>query len=124
MRSIDRAVAALLAAALAPTEVCAAPRAKLVSDAPVDRLQVSGTRPSTDDAVLINGHQVAVEGGRHWRVRLPLETLRRWSRPGARTIHVTVATPAGDRTVEHETDLPVGLLGGRIDLAALVVRLH
>ncbi|PZQ63103.1 MAG: hypothetical protein DI544_02740 [Sphingomonas taxi] len=124
MRSIERVAAVLLAAAFVHAAASAAPRAKLVSDHPVDCLQVSGTRPSTAAAVLINGHPVAVDGGRHWRVRLPVETVRGWSRPGARTIRVTLATPAGGRAVEYETDLPVGLLGGRIDLAALVVRLR
>ncbi len=122
MRSID--LAALLAAALLPAAASAAPQAKLVSCEPVDCLQVSGTRASPDAAVLINGHEVAVEGGRRWRVRLPVATVRDWSSPRARTIRVTLTTPAQDRTIDHDTDLPVGLLGGRIDLAALVVRLR
>ena len=125
MRSIDlTAAAALLAATLVPAAASAAPQAKLVSCDPVDCLQVSGTRASRDAAVLINGHAVAVEGGRRWRVRLPVETVRGWSSPRARTIRVTLATPTQDRAIEHETELPIGLLGGRIDLAALVVRLH
>lgn len=122
MRSID--LAALFAAALVPAAASAAPQAKLVSCQPVDCLQVSGTRASPDAAVLINGHEVAVEGGRRWRVRLPVATVRDWSSPRARTIRVTLTTPAQDRTIDHDTDLPVGLLGGRIDLAALVVRLR
>ncbi|MEH3036252.1 MAG: hypothetical protein PGN23_07135 [Sphingomonas adhaesiva] len=127
MRSTNVAAALFVAAFLPaplPAAASAAPQAKLVSCEPVDCLQVSGTRASSDAAVLINGHEVAVEGGRRWRVRLPVATVRDWSSPRARTIRVTLATPAQDRVTEHEADLPIGLLGGRIDLAALVVRLR
>lgn len=125
LRSTDLALAGLLlAAAAVPAAAAAEPQARLVSCEPVDCLQVSGTRASPDTAVLINGHAVAVEGGRRWRVRLPVETVRDWSSPRARTIRVTLATRAFDRVRDEEADLPIGLLGGRIDLASLVVRLH
>lgn len=124
MRSTDVAAVSVLLAAFLPGAAMAAPQARLVSCEPVDCLQVSGTRASRDTAVLINGHAVDVDGGRRWRVRLPVETLRAWSRPRARTLRVTLATPTGDLAQEHEADLPIGLLGGPIDLAALVVRLR
>lgn len=71
---------------------------------------MSGTRPPTDDVILIDGHYVAVEGGRHGRVRLPVEPLRDWSRPAARAFRVTLPPPAGDRTVEHQIEPRIGLL--------------
>jgi hypothetical protein len=40
-------------------------------------LQVSGRRDSAAAAVLINGHAVAVEGGRSWRAEV-LEPVRRF----------------------------------------------
>ncbi|MEH3046253.1 hypothetical protein [Sphingomonas adhaesiva] len=124
MRSTDRIVIALLAAAAMPGVAAAEPQARLVSCEPVDCLQISGTRATRGSAVFINGHPIAVEGGRRWRIRLPVETVRGWSSPRARTIRVATATPGTEDRVEEEADLPIGLLGGRIDLAALVVRLH
>lgn len=124
MRSTDLAAALVLLGTSLPGVALAAPQAKLVSCEPVDCLQVSGTRASRDTAVLINGHAVDVDGATRWRVRLPVETVRGWSVPRARTIRITLATPATDSAVEQEADLPIGLLGGRIDLASLVVRLR
>lgn len=80
-------------------------------------LLIRGERQSADAPVTINGHRIAVEGGRTWRLRLPLDTLRAWSAPFAR--EVSVATDGGEG---REVSLPIGLLGHTTDLAALEVR--
>lgn len=114
--------AATLAAGGAAAE---APRARLVSYPVADCLLVSGRRASADAQVFINDHPVAVEGGRRWRVRLPLDTLRAWSPSRARTLSVTTADRGGDGAATTQlADLPIGLLGHRIDLAMLTVRVH
>ena len=85
-----------------------------------DCLLVSGRRASADAQVFINDHPVAVEG-----VRLPLDTLRAWSPSRARTLSVTTADRGGDGAATTQlADLPIGLLGHRIDLAMLTVRVH
>ena len=114
--------AAMLAAGGAAAE---APRARLVACPVADCLLVSGRRATPDAPVLINDHPVAVEGGRRWRVRLSLDTLRAWSPSRARTISITTADrAAGGAITTQQADLPIGLLGHRIDLAMLTVRVH
>ena len=83
-------------------------------------LVVSGHRDSAASIVLINGHPVAVDGERNWRVRLPLETVRSWSLRMARTINVATVDPATESREDREADLPIGLLG-HVELASLVV---
>jgi hypothetical protein len=116
----------LLAAALlvAPAVAMAEPSTRLVSCHDDDCLLVSGQRDDAAAAVRINGHSVTVEGGRRWRVRLPVETVRSWSSPFARTIAVTVLDPdtRGEKTAE--ADLPIGLLGHDVDFASLIVRVR
>lgn len=114
--------AAMLTAGGAAAE---APRARLVSCPVADCLLVSGQRATADAPVRINDHPVAVEGGRRWRVRLSLDTLRAWSPSRARTISITTADrAAGGAATTQQADLPIGLLGHRIDLAMLTVRVH
>lgn len=79
-------------------------------------LLISGRRDDDDASVRINGHAVKVEGARLWRARVPVETVRAWSAPYARTITVSVAE------VPHQARLPIGLLGTTEELAMLVVR--
>lgn len=81
-------------------------------------LMVNGYRQQREDVVAINGHRVAVEGGRNWRLRLPMATLRAWSAPYARSL--VLNTGEGP---EREVSLPIGLLG-HTDLAALEVRVR
>lgn len=78
-------------------------------------LLVTGRRASTATGVAINGHAVAVQGARKWQVSLPIDTVRRWSAPLARTISVSV----GDNHVQAA--LPIGLLGHAKSLAILTV---
>ena len=79
-------------------------------------LLVTGRRDHAGSAVSINGHEVPVQGGRRWRARVPVETVREWSAPFARSITVAVEDTA------KEASLPIGLLGHAKDLAMLVVR--
>jgi len=114
-----RLAAGALAAAMmvgSATPAWAEPSAKLVKCAAGHCLLVSGHREDAASPVRINGHAVAVEGRRNWRARLPLESVREWSAPFARSI--TVAS--GDEQAE-QADLPIGLLGHVTDLASLVI---
>lgn len=109
-------VMAGFAATLAsPALAAKAPTTRTVACGAESCVQVSGRRADRAAPVVINGQQVAVNGGRHWRVRLPVETVRAWSVPYARTIMVTVGG------AEQEAALPIGLLGHAENLAMLVV---
>jgi hypothetical protein len=83
-------------------------------------LQISGRRDDPDSIVSINGRVVSVEGEHRWRVRLPIETVREWSDPYARTIEVSLQHPETQFETSASVDLPIGLLGG-VDLASLVI---
>ncbi|MDZ7893666.1 MAG: hypothetical protein U5M50_01145 [Sphingobium sp.] len=105
-----------------PTVAFAAPKTRLISCGTQSCLLVKGSRPDIRDTVTINGHAVAVQGGRSWRAILPVDTVRLWSAPYARKISVLVA---GDRAAPAEAaqvSLPIGMLGHSEDLAMLVVR--
>lgn len=84
-------------------------------------LLVRGYRATPAAEVRINDHAVAAEGGRSWRVSLPMETVKNWSGPFARTLHVSVSEPSTAARTEA-VRLPVGLLGHDVELAYLVVR--
>lgn len=112
------ALGSMLAAALASSASAAAePRTRLVDCKAGSCLLVTGRRADAASAVSINGHAVSVEGSRKWRATLPVETLREWSAPYARTITVSVA----DAKTRTEADLPIGLLGHAENLTMLVV---
>jgi hypothetical protein len=100
------------------------PSTKLVRCGDDSCLQISGRRSDPATIVRINGHVVPVEGEHGWRVHLPVETIRQWSVPYARTIEVSLHEPeARDETI-RSVDLPIGLLGGVTELASLVVRVR
>lgn len=116
----DRFRSLLAGAALAigivpPAQAASEPRTRLVSCGAESCLLVSGFRADAAAPVRINGRFVAVEGGRHWRIRLPMASLREWSVPYARTITVAVTD------VATEAELPIGLLGHVKNLASLTV---
>lgn len=100
----------------APAVAAREPVTRLVACGTQNCLLVSGQRADSAAPVSINGHVVATEGARKWRVRVPVATIRAWSALHARTISVTVAD------VSHEASLPVGMLGPSRELAMLVVR--
>ncbi|MCW4462941.1 hypothetical protein OK349_14595 [Sphingomonas sp. BT-65] len=117
------ALGAVLAAALAsPASAGDGPKTRLVDCEAGSCLLVTGRRAHTASTVTINGHAVSVEGARKWRVRLPVETLRKWSVPYARTITVSVIDARMRAESSAEADLPIGLLGHVENLAMLVVR--
>lgn len=113
---------ATLSAAMAPSAFAAGPATRLVSCGQDACLQISGHRASRSSEVSINGHRVAVEGGRSWRLRLPLKTVREWSVPLARSVDVVLHDPRTGAGSTIAADLPIGLLGHATDLAVLEVR--
>ncbi len=112
---------AFLAGLASPAMAASAPSARLVSHQARDCLLVSGQRDNAASAVRINGHIVQAEGKRHWRVHLPVETIRQWSAPFARSIEVTVVDPETRGETTARAALPIGLLGHVENLAMLVV---
>lgn len=105
-----------LAAAATPALAAGEPVTRLVDCRSGSCLLVSGRREDAAAPVAINGHAVPVDGARKWRVRLPVDTVRSWSLPHARTITVAVGGKAS------EARLPLGLLGRSERLTMLVVR--
>lgn len=117
-------LAALVAVTFAsPALAATEPSARLVSCSSGSCLLVSGRRENPAATVLINGHAVQVQGNLKWRARLPVETVRAWSKPLARTIDVSVLDIEGQSKTAEEVDLPIGLLGPTTDLAFLVISL-
>lgn len=117
------ALGAVLAAALAsPASAGDGPKTRLVDCKAGSCLLVTGRRAHAASTVTINGHAVSVKGARKWRVSLPVETLRTWSVPYARTITVSVVDARMRAESSAEADLPIGLLGHVENLAMLVVR--
>ena len=112
----------LIAALASPASAAAEPMTRLVDCEAGSCLLVTGRRAHAASAVSINGHAVAVEGSRKWRVTLPVATLRLWSAPYARTITVSVVDASTRADASAEADLPIGLLGHVENLAMLVVR--
>jgi hypothetical protein len=104
------AIGAIALATPASAEI----RARLVDCEAGSCLLVSGDRADAGSAIRINGHEVAARGVRKWRVSVPVDTLRAWSAPFARTITVSIAE------THTQTNLPIGLLG-HDDLASLTV---
>jgi hypothetical protein len=84
-------------------------------------LLVTGRRPNAASAVSINGRMVSADGGRKWRVRVPVDTVREWSAPFARTITISVVDAETRTDATVGVDLPIGLLGQVENLALLVV---
>lgn len=123
-RKLALTIGAAFAPFAAPSVAAADPAARLVSCGAESCLLVTGHRDSGEAAVLINGHSVDVEGGRSWRVRLPLATVRDWSEPFARKIEVSLQDPKTPETQANYAVLPIGLLGHAPDLASLVITLH
>lgn len=117
---ICRILLAGAALAVAPPALAAsAPTTRLVDCGETTCLLVAGRRHDASAPVSINGHAVAARGGRNWQALVPVETIRDWSEPYARSISVAVA---GSAAGTAEASLPIGLLGHVTDLAFLEVR--
>lgn len=112
----------LLVAAFAwPASATTEPKTRLVSCDVGSCLLVTGRRPDARSTVTINGHAVSVQGAQKWRASLPVDTLRQWSEPYARTITVSVIDDESRESASAGADLPIGLLGHAEDLAMLIV---
>lgn len=114
-------IGAIIIGSLTSPAAASEPSTRLIRCEEQSCLQVSGRRDDPAAIVRINGHVVPVEGKRSWRVRLPIEVVRQWSIPHARTIEVSLHDPATQRETVASVDLPIGLLGGVTNLAALVI---
>ena len=117
-------LAALLVGSLAgfsaPAFAATEPRTRVVACETGSCLLVTGRRANAASMVSINGRAVSAEGAHNWRVRVPVDTVRKWSAPFARTIVVSVVD-AGTRTdATAEVDLPIGLLGQVEDLTLVI----
>jgi len=122
LRQLALAAATTVLGSLAsPASAAEEPRAKLVNCGAESCLRIAGTRESLSSVVAINGHVVPAEGRRSWKIDLPIEMVREWSAPHARTMEVSLHDPATQRATKAEVDLPIGLLGGVTDLAMLLV---
>ena len=120
--AITTTLAGILVASLAtPATAASEPSTRVVGCGSGSCLLVTGHRDNAASPVSINGHVVAVEGQRDWRARLPVETVRDWSLPLARTIEVSFIDAATGVATAMDADLPIGLLGHAENLAWLVV---
>lgn len=113
--------AALVASFASPALAASEPSTRVVSCRSGSCLLVTGHRDNAASTVSINGHVVAVDGKRDWRARVPVETVREWSLPLARTITVTLVDADTRSETTAEADLPIGLLGHAENLASLVI---
>ncbi|BBC73937.1 conserved hypothetical protein [Altererythrobacter sp. B11] len=109
--------AAALLGLASPAAAEPQPSTRLVRCGEASCLRVTGYRDDAAATVRINGYAVSAAGERRWEVDLPLETVRNWSAPHARSIEVSL----GEAEAASQVALPIGLLGGVTDLAALVV---
>jgi hypothetical protein len=105
----------------APALAAPAPNTRLVACEAGNCLLVTGHRANAASAVRINGHAVPATGKRNWKVSLPVETVRQWSAPFARTISVEIEDIKTRNATSAEARLPIGLLGHAEDLAMLVI---
>lgn len=120
-RALIAAPAILLASLATPAAAAPEPSARLVRCGEQSCLRIVGRRVDPASAVRINGRAVETEGHRRWKVDLPVETVRDWSEPNARTIEVALQRSNGEQETAATVDLPIGLLATELDLASLVV---
>jgi hypothetical protein len=114
-----------LAVATMATRADARPAtARLISCDAGSCVLIRGYRSTSAAVIRINDREVEAEGGRSWRVRLPVASVENWSAPFARTLRVSVADPTGATEWTQAVRLPIGLLGRNLELASLVVRVR
>jgi hypothetical protein len=73
-------------------------------------VRVAGYRTDPSSAVRINGRTVSVEGKRSWKIDLPVDVIREWSEPNARTISVSFSDTFSQFEETSIASLPIGLL--------------
>jgi hypothetical protein len=120
-RALASISAIVIGSLASPAMAASEPSTRLIRCGEQSCLQISGRRGDSAAIISINGHVVPVEGERRWRVRLPVEVVRQWSSPYARTIEVSLHDPETQRETIASVDLPIGLLGGKTELASLVI---
>ncbi|WEK46429.1 MAG: hypothetical protein P0Y56_15690 [Candidatus Andeanibacterium colombiense] len=122
-RKCALALVGAVVAASVPTSAMAASEAstRVVRCGSQSCLLISGHRDDPSAAVSIAGQAVAVEGKRGWKARVPVDTVRQWCGPYARTIEVSLRDPNTQVETSDSVDLPLGLLGTLTDLAALEI---
>ena len=108
-------IPAIIASAT-PAIAASESRTRLVECRTGDCLLVTGRRDDRNAVVAINGRTVPVEGALRWEIRLPVDTLRAWSAPDARTVTISVDG------VESEARLPTGMFVQPEQLTMLVIR--
>lgn len=84
-------------------------------------MRISGHRPDPAAPIWVEQHEVTAVGGRRWHVTLPLQVVRQWSAPAARSIAVAVGGQNGRAT---QAALPIGVFGHTTELAFLNVDLR
>ena len=115
-------ISAIIIGSLAsPATGASEPSTRLIRCGEKSCLQISGRRGDPAAIIRINGRVVPVEGEHSWRVRLPVDVVRQWSVPYARTIEVSLHDPETQCETIARVDLPIGLLGGVTELASLVI---
>lgn len=124
-RRIAGLICAIAIGSTASTAMAASEaKSKVIRCGTENCLLVSGHRDDPASIVSINGHPVAAEGKRRWQVRLPVETVREWSAPHARSIEISLLDPETRSTTIASVDLPIGLLGHVTDLAVLEISIR
>lgn len=108
---------------LAASPAWAAPpaQARLVHCGQDTCLRLFGRRQHPTVAVRIGGHDLPVEGGRAWRITVPLATARGWTISSG-SLNLTLADPRADTESTSAVILPPGALGRPVELAMMVVR--
>lgn len=121
-RALSLAAIMLFSSFAVPASASPEPSARLVRCGEESCLRISGHRDSASAVVMINGNAVEAQGARRWQVHLPVDTLREWSAPFARTVNIALYNPAErQETSQSVVDLPIGLLGGVSQLDSMVV---
>lgn len=116
--------ASLIGLITAPASAADKHRTRLVNCGIESCLKVTGYREAPETLVMINGRRVRVEGETNWSLRIPLETVRAWTEPNARTIRVALQDPATRQSQSADVELPIGLLGDQSVLDSIVVTAH
>ncbi|TPG21819.1 hypothetical protein EAH87_05145 [Sphingomonas koreensis] len=87
-------------------------------------LRLDGHRLSAATEVWIDGHELAVSGGRKWHAIVPLSAARGWAVGSGYCVRISLIDPITARQTSSMAALPPGALGPPLELASFVVRAH